>query len=104
MDDQIICRGTRVTRTSVATSAGALIASVAGGHARASSVVAAGLGVSVRIEGQVAAGCVAIGAQAGLPDLGHSYICLYDSGQAKGDLADALRSALQAGYGAVARQ
>ena len=46
MDNQIICRGTRVTRTSVATSAGTLIAAAAGGHARASSVVAAGLGVA----------------------------------------------------------
>lgn len=68
------------------------------------ATVAAGLGVSVRIEGQVASGCVAIGPNAGLPDLGHSYICLYDSGQAKGDLADALRAALRAGYGAEAGQ
>lgn len=66
------------------------------------ATVAAGLGVSVRIEGQVAAGCVAIGPEAGLPELGHSYICLYDSGHAKGDLADALRAALRAGYGAGA--
>ena len=64
------------------------------------ATVAAGLGVSVRIEGQVAQGCGEIGRDAGLPDLGHSYICLYDSGQAKGDLADALRAALRAGYGA----
>lgn len=65
------------------------------------ATVAAGLGLSVRIEGQVAQGCVAIGPEAGLPDLGHSYICLYDSGQAKGDLAEALRAALRAGYGAA---
>ncbi|MGO4908861.1 LysR family transcriptional regulator [Pseudorhodobacter sp. W20_MBD10_FR17] len=63
------------------------------------ATVAAGLGVSARIEGQVAQGCVEIGFDAGLPDLGHSYICLYDSGQAKGDLADALRAALRANYG-----
>jgi DNA-binding transcriptional LysR family regulator len=65
------------------------------------ATVAAGLGVSARIEGQVAQGCVALGPDAGLPDLGASYICLYDSGHAKGDLADALRSALRKGYGAA---
>lgn len=63
------------------------------------ATVAAGLGVSVRIEGQVAQGCVEISPDAGLPDLGHSFICLYDNGQAKGDLADALRSALRTSYG-----
>lgn len=65
------------------------------------ATVAAGLGVAVRIEGQVAPGCVALGPESGLPDLGVSNICLYDSGQAKGDLADALRAALRAGYGAA---
>ncbi|WP_127049177.1 LysR family transcriptional regulator [Pseudorhodobacter sp. E13] len=65
------------------------------------ATVAAGLGVSARIEGQVAQGCVALDANAGLPDLGVSYICLYDSGQAKGDVAEALRAALRQGYGAT---
>jgi DNA-binding transcriptional LysR family regulator len=63
------------------------------------ATVAAGLGVSVRIEGQVAQGCTEIGPEARLPELGHSFICLYDSGQAKGDLAEALRGALRAHYG-----
>lgn len=63
------------------------------------ATVAAGLGVSARIEGHVSQGCVALGPDSGLPDLGSSYICLYDSGRAKGELADALRAALLAGYG-----
>lgn len=62
------------------------------------ATVAAGLGVSARIEGQVAQGCIEIGPEAGLPELGHSFICLYDNGQAKGDLAQALRAALRANY------
>jgi DNA-binding transcriptional LysR family regulator len=66
------------------------------------ATVAAGLGLSVRIEGLVAqGGCVAIGPEAGLPELGHSCICLYDNGQAKGALADALRAALRSSYGAA---
>lgn len=63
------------------------------------ATVAAGLGISARIEGHVAHGCVALGPEAGLPDLGASFICLYDSGQAQGELADALRAALRSGYG-----
>lgn len=63
------------------------------------ATVAAGLGVGVRIEGQMLPGSVELGPESGLPDLGKSNICLYDSGQAKGALADALRAALRAGYG-----
>jgi DNA-binding transcriptional LysR family regulator len=65
------------------------------------ATVAAGLGVSVRMDGNVAQGCAPLGAEAGLPDLGSSFVCLYDSGQAKGELADALRAALRQGYGAI---
>ncbi|MDN5787088.1 LysR family transcriptional regulator [Pseudorhodobacter sp.] len=63
--------------------------------------VAAGLAVSALIEGQLAPGCVAIGPETELPALGDCYICLYDSGQAKGDLAEALRAALRQRYGAT---
>jgi DNA-binding transcriptional LysR family regulator len=63
------------------------------------ATVAAGLGVSARIEGHVAHGCIALGPEAGLPELGSSYICMFDSGQARGELADALRQALREGYG-----
>lgn len=65
------------------------------------ATVAAGLGLTVRIEGQLTQGCVSLGPEAGLPELGGSYICLYDSGQARGALADALRAALRKHYGAA---
>jgi DNA-binding transcriptional LysR family regulator len=66
------------------------------------ATVAAGLGISARIEGHVAHGCVPISPEAGLPELGASYICMFDSGQARGELADALRAALREGYGKAA--
>lgn len=67
------------------------------------ATVAAGLGISARIEGHVAQGCVPIGPEAGLPDLGASFICLHDNGQAKGELAEALRAALRRGYGEMSK-
>lgn len=65
------------------------------------ATVAAGLGVTVRMEGEEVRGCAPLPAEAGLPEIGPTFICLYDSGQAKGELADRLRAALRAGYGAA---
>jgi DNA-binding transcriptional LysR family regulator len=65
------------------------------------ATVAAGLGVTVRMEGSVPSHCIEWGVEQGLPTLGSSQICLYDSGQARGELADALRAELRAAYGAT---
>ena len=66
------------------------------------ATVAAGLGVSVRLEGYQSHGCLQLGPDAGLPDLGRSCICFYDGGRAKGAIADALRAEIRRAYCAPA--
>lgn len=62
------------------------------------ATVAAGLGVSVRLEGYYPPGCMELGPDAGLPDLGRSCICLYDGGRVRGAIADALRAEIVRAY------
>src|SRR5690606_36102747 len=43
------------------------------------ATAAADLAVTVRMEGAVPPGCVALGPESGLPDLGRTSICLYEA-------------------------
>ncbi|MFN4171256.1 MAG: LysR family transcriptional regulator [Pseudorhodobacter sp.] len=62
------------------------------------TTVAAGLGLTVRMAGNVPPGCAAVGASANLPSPGHTNICLHRR-QRGGDFVDALRRALAEAYG-----
>ena len=66
------------------------------------ATVAAGLGVTVRMETALAAGCAWLRAEegSGLPALPGSKVCLYDSGRIKSEAVEALRTALRSGYSA----
>ncbi len=60
------------------------------------ATVAAGLGVTVRMDATVPEGCAWV--SEGLPALPRSKVCLYDTGRLKGEAVEALRVALRAGY------
>jgi Transcriptional regulator len=64
----------------------------------ASAAVAADMGVAVRLSRDVPAGCVPLGPESGLPPLGRSRICLYDTGQLTGEPVDGLRTLLREAY------
>ncbi len=62
------------------------------------TTVAAGLGLTVRMEGNVPAGCAAVDPAAGLPPAGVTHVCLYRRGAGAG-FAGALARALAESYG-----
>jgi DNA-binding transcriptional LysR family regulator len=63
------------------------------------TTVAAGLGLTVRMEGNIPLGCVAVGEAAGLPSPGETFVCLYHrvSGDASADLLIGMLAAAYAG-------
>ncbi|MBL4916404.1 LysR family transcriptional regulator [Szabonella alba] len=61
------------------------------------TTVAAGLGLTVRMEGNVPAGCAALGPAHGLPPAGVTHVCLYQR-QAGTGFAAALAQALAEAY------
>lgn len=61
------------------------------------ATIAAGLGVTVRMETALPEGCDWV--RDALPALPGSKVCLYDSGKIKNEAMDALRAALGSGYG-----
>jgi DNA-binding transcriptional LysR family regulator len=62
------------------------------------ATVAAGLGVTVRMETALPEGCEWVRGEGALPALPGSKVCLYDSGKIKNEAVDALRAALRSGY------
>ncbi|KEP71367.1 LysR family transcriptional regulator [Thioclava dalianensis] len=64
----------------------------------ASAAVAADMGVAVRMSRDLPPGCEVLGPESGLPPLGLTRICLYDTGQLRGAPVDGLREKLRAAY------
>ncbi|QPZ92010.1 LysR family transcriptional regulator [Thioclava electrotropha] len=64
----------------------------------ASATVAADMGVAVRLSRYIPLGCVALGPESGLPAIGRSRICFYDTGRLTGDPVDAFRAMLREAY------
>lgn len=62
------------------------------------ATAAADLAVTVRIDGAVPMGCARVPAEAGLPDLGRTQICLYRATGGNREIRDALTSALRQAY------
>lgn len=61
--------------------------------------VAAGMALTARLEGTHIPGCEVLGAQSGLPDMGHSSICYYRKPSLRTPAADALEAELRRAYG-----
>ncbi|OWY01647.1 hypothetical protein B6V75_13755 [Thioclava sp. F1Mire-8] len=64
----------------------------------ASAAVAADMGVAVRLSRDIPPGCVALGPESGLPPLGRSRICFYDTGRLTGDPVEGLRALIREAY------
>lgn len=62
------------------------------------ATVAAGMAVTARLEGTGIAGCEELGPETGLPELGRSMICFYDSPQLQGEAIEALRAEIRRAY------
>lgn len=63
------------------------------------ATTAADLAVTVRMEGAVPSGCVAIEPGNALPPLGATRICLYDAGICTGEVLERLKQELRCAYG-----
>ncbi len=64
----------------------------------ASAAVAADMGVAVRLSRDIPPGCAALGPESGLPPLGRSRICFYDTSRLTGDPVDGLRTLIREAY------
>lgn len=62
------------------------------------ATVTAGIAITPRIESHAIAGCERLGPETGLPDLGETAICLYDSTRPGNAALDAFRDALRQAY------
>lgn len=63
------------------------------------ATAAADLAITVRIDGALPEGCIALTAEAGLPALGTTAICLYQADVAQREVREALTNALRHAYG-----